>query len=142
MNETQYKIVCERRNQQDGFIWQTPSLTIAAQAFLLAAAFNPQVEGVASLVLSGFSFIVGFASIQLMAKHRNLEMADSELLARFEHEHKGEGFEVIHGRRPPVEGVSRNWLVGISSFRLWISVLGGFCIVAAYGVFSAVVRLM
>lgn len=141
MNETQYKILCERRNQQDNLIWQTPSLAVAALAFLMATALNPQTDAVASLVLSVFSFVVGLAAIQLMAKHRYLEMADSELLAKFECEHQGEGFAILHGRRPPVEGIARNWLVRIRSFRLWIFVLAGFCAVASYGAFSAMVRL-
>src|ERR1700693_1133484 len=132
MNEEQYKVVCARRNASNQLVWQGPTLATAVQAFLLAAAFNPLVAPTTSLILAGFSLVVGLASIQLMAKHRHVEMTDSELLLQFELKNAEKGFSVIHGPLKPLAAVPANWFVRLSSFRLWVAILTGFCVLALY----------
>jgi hypothetical protein len=141
MNEEQYKLICARRNAFNQLIWQVPTLATAGQAFLLAAALNPLIAPTTSLVLAAFSLVVGAASIQLMAKHRHLEMRDSEALLQFEKENEERGFAILHGPLQAVESVPTNWFVRLSSFRLWVSVLAGFCALALYTGYSATARI-
>jgi hypothetical protein len=124
-----------RRIAQNNLVWQTPPLATAAQAVLLAAAFNAAMGTAEACLLFGFSFFVGLASIQLMNKHRHHELVDSRLLARFESEHAEEDYSVLHGPGGPIDLVKRNWLVRIKSFELWIVVLAGFCAVSLYGLY-------
>ena len=75
-----YAAVAARRDDFDGRMWQVPALALTAHAFLLTSALNtggprlPRVfAAVLGLVLSGLS-------MQLMAKHRYIEVLDSRLL--------------------------------------------------------------
>ena len=119
-------------------MWQTPPLATAAQAFLLVSAFNlnPQTAQGLALLLFFFSFFVGASSIQLMSKHRYLERLDDGLLAQFEQAHAEQGYAVLHGPEGRVDLIMRNFLIRIKSFQLWVVILAGFCLVAAYGFFS------
>jgi hypothetical protein len=136
MNEEQYKVLSQRRIALNNLIWQTPTLGMAAQAFLLAAAFNPQIERTTALILLIFSLFVGLASIQLMIKHRYHEVIDSELMAAFEATHAEEGYSVIHRPGAVRTSIKRPWPARISSYRLWLTVLTGFCLIALYGLYS------
>jgi len=133
MNEEQYKLISARRIAQDNLIWQTPTLATAAQAFLLAAAFNSQTSITVARLLFAFSFFVGAASIQLMIKHRYHERIDSELLSQFEEQHEKEGYSILPGPKGSVDLIKRNFLTHVKSFQLWVVVLTGFCLIAVYG---------
>jgi len=141
VNEEQYKLISARRNAFNQLIWQVPTLATASQAFLLAASLNPLIAPTTSLILACFSLVVGLASIQLMAKHRHLEMVDSELLSQFEKQNAESGYEVLHGRLRPLNEVPSNGFVRTSSFRIWIVVLGGFCALALFAGCLALTRM-
>ncbi|MEA3018273.1 MAG: hypothetical protein QOI38_2995 [Sphingomonadales bacterium] len=140
MNEQQYLMLCARRQGSDAFVWQTPPLAIAAQAFLLIASLDDQTKPGIAVVLAVFSGLLGMASVQLMMKHRHREIEDSELLLQFERAHEQDGYAVLHGRRGPVDGVPRNWLVRQSSFRVWSATLAGFVGLALYAAIVALTR--
>jgi hypothetical protein len=132
MTEEQYKILSTQRISQDTMVWRTPALAMATQAFLLASAFNSQTERTVGLVPSGFSFIVGVASIQLMSRHRFIEVLASKRMEAFEVENESKGYSVIHRRYSEQELAEGEWIARWPSFLIWRSVLMGFCALATY----------
>jgi hypothetical protein len=78
--------------------------------------------------------LVGFAALQLFRRLRFLEMYDSELLLRFETFHKGDGFVVVHGRRPHLDNVPEKGMARFRAYRVWSGVLIAFLALAAFGV--------
>ncbi len=141
MNDEQYKLICARRNATNQILWQVPTLASAGQAFLLATAFNPLVAPVISGVASVFSLVLGVAALQLMAKVRYFEIRDSERLYRFEKTNIEKGYSILHGPTMPMEGIKSNWFVRISSFRLWLVILSGFCLLALLASYLAITRI-
>jgi hypothetical protein len=65
MHEQQYPIIAARRQGYDALLWQTPTLAVAAQGFLLAAALNKETLAILSLILLVAALLVGFAALQL-----------------------------------------------------------------------------
>ena len=142
MNSEQYGIICSRRQSINDKVWEVPSLATAAQAFLLASALGTETPDFRSLALSVFSLVVGAASYQLMAKHRQLEVEDSERLAEFERQHADQGYEVLHGKNTGMPGVKRSFVTKVSSYKVWSLVLLGFVLLAAYAIASDVAYLI
>lgn len=142
MNVEQYGIICSRRQSINDKVWEVPSLATAAQAFLLASALSVQTPDFRSLALSVFSLIVGAASYQLMAKHRQLEVEDSERLAEFERQHAAEGYEILHGKNTGVPGIERSFVTKVSSYKVWSLVLMGFVLLAGYAIVSDTISLV
>jgi hypothetical protein len=136
MNEEQYKILAARKIAHDTMVWQTPTLAIAAQAFLLSAAYNQQVDRPLSLLLLGFSTAVGICSIQLMSKHRLFELSEAKLLREFEEDHEREGYSVITRERTADEKAGDGILVRFSAFQVWRIVLMGLCLIACFAFYE------
>jgi len=139
VNKDQYQVLCSRRQAFDNFVWQTPPLATAAQAFLLAASFAPETTKEISVILAAFSGIVGLASVQLMAKHRHGEIEDAELLGRFEADHTEDGYSILHGK-DRIRLMKTNIFTQRSSFQIWIFVLSGFVALALYAIYAAAMR--
>ncbi|HYD12831.1 MAG TPA: hypothetical protein VEC11_08280 [Allosphingosinicella sp.] len=139
MTEEQYLMLCQRRQGFDSFVWQTPPLAIAAQAFLLTASFDHDTTRWVAVLLAIFSGLLGAASVQLLMKHRLCEIEDSERLRVFEEANAAKGYAVLHGPRGPVAGVPRNWIVRRSSFRVWTGTLLGFVGLAIVAAITAVI---
>jgi hypothetical protein len=133
--DEQYDVVASRRVATDGLLWQTPVLSLTAQAFLFAIALGPGSSLGARLVAAILAFVASIGSIQLMAKHRFHEVRDAELLE--EYEKLRTGFQVIHGTAAENPGAA--WYLKISSYRLWLCMLGVFALAAAV-VFAGVLR--
>jgi hypothetical protein len=149
MNLEQYKIVSARRLAANNLVWQTPTLASAAQAFLLSAALNPSGKGIFPMVLAIASTSVGLASIQLMTRHRHVEIVDAQLLRKFEMEHSAEGYSVVHWPSipdcPPAErwiDRPRVWLANTRASRVWMFVLIGFVVLGLSATCRAAIRLM
>lgn len=141
MHKDQYLSLCDRRISSNNLLWQTPSLAIAAQAFLLSASLGGQVQPINGLVLAALSFVVGLASIHLIIKHRHFEQWDAECLAKFETDNRSKGYELLHGPgavpvRPPFARLKR-----LSAYKVWCWVLVSFCALAAYAVYNSAFRL-
>lgn len=124
MNEEQYKVVCARRQGFDALVWQVPSLAIAAQSFLLTTVVDPDTSSGIALGLALLSVTLGFGAYQLMRKHRQLELEDSERLVRFETspENLAKGYEQIHGGIG-LEGIRRDTITSWSSVKIWSGIL-------------------
>ena len=137
MSPEQYQLICARRQSYDSFLWQTPGLAMAAQAFLIAASIDEKTTQLDAVILAIFSLFVGLASLQLLMKHRHCEVEDSELLAEYELDHAEEGISHLHGKREP-RFARKNFVTKFSAYEVWRVVLIGFCILAIYGVGSAI----
>jgi len=129
MTDEQYPIVAGRRQAYDQLLWQTPVLSLTAQAFLLTIALGPGSSYAARFMSASLSLIAALASIILMCKHRYYEVLASQMLQNFEDENKAKGFEAVHAQRPSSkEKVS--FIVRLSSYWVWIITLSAFAIVA------------
>lgn len=129
MTNEQYGVVAGRRQTYDQLLWQTPVLSLTAQAFLLTIALGHDSSIAARLMSASLSLITALASIQLMAKHRYYEVLASHALQKFEDEKKKDGLEPVHARRPSKnEDVS--FLVRWSSYIVWTVTLSAFAVVA------------
>lgn len=129
MTDEQYAIVAGRRQAYDQLVWQTPVLSLTAQAFLLTIALGHDTSSLARFMSASLSLITALASVQLMVKHRYYEVLASKLLQKFEDEKKASGFEPVHAHRPsPNEDVC--FLVRWPSHVLWMITLSAFAVVA------------
>jgi hypothetical protein len=122
--DEQYDVVASRRVATDGMLWQTPVLSLTAQAFLFTIALGPGSSAGARIIAATLALVASLASIQLMAKHRFHEERDSGLLR--EYEDAKPGFQAIHG---PPANAKRAWYL-FSSYRLWLVMLAVFAIAA------------
>ncbi|MDX2025380.1 MAG: hypothetical protein SFU54_03365 [Microcella sp.] len=122
--ETQYGVVAARRLALDGLMWQVPSLSLAAQAFLLTVSLNVAIEPVSRLVAAIIGVVVTAASAQLMVKHRRHELIDRLLLEKME---ASLGLPKVHSSPAVLAaglGMARaNWFVRIRSFAVWLAML-------------------
>ena len=79
-----YEMLMSRELEQDSMLWQTPTIALTAQAFLLTIALNP-ASSTFSRYLTGFlGILVAAMSMQLLAKHRLLEGLDRYLMKEIE----------------------------------------------------------
>jgi colanic acid biosynthesis protein WcaH len=116
----QYEALNNRRNSLNQLVWQTPVVSLTAQAFLFAIVFSRDVSTNNQLVAAGLGCITAFASAQLLAKHRAGELQLGLAAEAFE-------------RRAQIPVINANkalawnpWYVRQPSFRLWILVLLAF----------------
>ncbi len=129
-----YEIVANRRQSYDSMMWQTPVLSLTAQAFLLTIALGPESSQAARLISAGLAALAAFASVQLMVKHRYYERADSEWLKKYEE--PWEAWRRVHGRTRPF-APRKTFLASWSSFCVWVTILSIFVLAAlAVVVFS------
>ena len=68
-----FPILEERRRGFEQVMWQVPSLSIAAQAFLFSAAFGSDTPPYARVVVAALGLVAVLAALHLLAKHRYLE---------------------------------------------------------------------
>lgn len=95
-SEQIYAAVAARRLQWDNLLWQVPTLSLTAQAFLFTIALDRDSEQFARVVASSLSLIVTFLSITLMARYRQGELNDAHWLEEYE---KDQDLPVVHGRQ-------------------------------------------
>lgn len=79
-----YEMLIQREMEQDAMLWETPTLALTAQAFLLTIALNKDSTAVAVYISAGLGVLVAFLFMQLMAKHRFLNEPDRAELHRLE----------------------------------------------------------
>lgn len=84
MTPEQYGALNARRDSFNNLVWQTPVLSLTAQAFLFTIIFSTDASALGRIVAGVLSAIVAFASIQLLAKHRFMEKQHAELLHTYE----------------------------------------------------------
>jgi hypothetical protein len=140
-----YEMLIQREMEQDAMLWETPTLALTAQAFLLTIALNKDSTAVAVCVAAVLGMLVAFLSMQLMAKHRFLNELDRAEMHRLEdligvpHISRRSYFfqdgkyvvPMIHrlkGRgAPPKQG----YLETAGSYKFWIRGVGIFAFVNA-----------
>jgi colanic acid biosynthesis protein WcaH len=91
----QYQLVAARRNATNALLWQSPVLSLTAQAFLFTIALNTGLAAIPRTVAAGLAIVVALASMQLLLKHRALENADAKWLEGFEAGQRWRGLERI-----------------------------------------------
>ena len=124
ISHEQYDVLASRRLATDGMLWQTPVLSLTAQAFLFTIALGPGSTAGARVIAACLALVASLASIQLMAKHRYHEVKDSAVLREYEDAKESNGFQAIHGR--PSEDPNAAWYHRISSYHLWLGMLAVF----------------
>lgn len=131
MDDAQYPILSSRRNTYDQLLWQTPVLSLTAQAFLLTIALGSGSSNTARFMSASLSLITALASILLMAKHRYNEIIATKKLTEYENEKKNDGFDPIHEQRPYQTEAALPWLRW-SCYFIWTLTLFSFAVVALF----------
>ena len=67
-----YEMLTLRQLGHDSVAWQTPGLSLTAQAFLLTIALGADSSSLARVISAVIGAGVGLLAMQLMAKHRVL----------------------------------------------------------------------
>ena len=137
-----YQGLLGRRAAYDSLMWQVPSLSLTAQAFLFTVMLAPDTQPAGRLTAALLSCIAAVMSVQLMAKHRHHEVIDSILLERYE---RAAGLPPLHARsleRARSAGRTPGWLASWSSYVVWIAGLVSFGVTAMVIAFVTVAMLL
>ena len=114
-------------------LWQVPSVSLAAQAFLLTIALGPNTSRTSRLLTSALAVSAAFLSLHLLMRHRQAEITDAHWLAEYEQQHFG---TTAHGpgwrdrRNATVLPGHLGALARIPAFPLWQGALSLFGVVA------------
>jgi hypothetical protein len=92
-----YAAVAARRAQWDSLVWQVPTLSLTAQAFLLTIALSQGNDAWARIISAILSLNITVISIMLMARHRQAEIHDAHWLEHVERDVLHLGALVSHG---------------------------------------------
>jgi colanic acid biosynthesis protein WcaH len=125
IDEAQYAALNARRDSFNNQLWQTPVLSLTAQAFLFTIVLSADVSILAQKVASALAFFIALASVQLLAKHRFMERRHAVILDKHE---KALG---RFGANSKEEFLPDTWVTEIRSHILWAILLGLFAIAAA-----------
>ena len=79
-----YQMIMQRGVQTNGLLWQTPSLALTAQAFLLTISLGGDTIRPIRIVVSVLGLVIGVMSMQLMAKDHYFYELDQAELRRIE----------------------------------------------------------
>lgn len=117
-----YQAVVARRLQWDTLLWQVPTLSLTAQAFLFTIALGPGVSQVARTIAALLSIVISCLSVTLMARHRQAELADAGWLedheASFPPELRVHGQNFIR-RRDTVHPRGRMYVPLVPGYKTW-----------------------
>ncbi len=116
ITDVQYQIIAARRLQYDNLLWQTPVISLTAQAFLFTIALDHDSHAAARIVASSLAFITALATAHLHSKHRGLEVYYARLLQDIEQANTNRGMKIIHNQ-PIFDG-----MVAWSAYSIWWSV--------------------
>lgn len=129
-----YEMLVVRNQTQATLLWQTPSLALTAQAFLLTIALIADFSTTGHVLAALLGIVVAVISMQTMAKHRYFESLDNFKMQRLEYEL---GLPPLSSRAwrkdPPVPGgfpaPKDNWWIRRRSYWIWQIGLGLFGVV-------------
>ena len=124
LTDAQYEILNARRDSFNNLVWETPVLSLTAQAFLFTIALNPDVSVTARYLSAILALITAIASIQVLAKHRFMEREHARMLESYE---TNQRLIRINKRSTfyPVKLFER-----ISSVKIWYAILSVFALCA------------
>jgi hypothetical protein len=137
----------------DSMMWQSPALSMTAQAFLFTLTLSSGVPRLPRILAACLSITLAILAIQLMSRHRQQELTDSVMLEKLE-EQLGLAIDGCRPHAPadvreakfaPPRGKAADryffrarWLTGHSSYRLWISGQALFAVAAAIAILVSV----
>jgi hypothetical protein len=131
-----YAVIAARAQGHNHLQWQTPSLALAAEAFLLNIALGHDSTAPARLVASALNFALSLLCMHLMWKHRQAQIDDRQILMGLENRL---GLHPYH-EKPDVSDLPW-WKQRLltSTTTIWI---GGFGVLAAValGIFAVTLR--
>jgi integrase-like protein len=61
-SEAYFRVIEERRRGAEGVLWQLPSISLAAQAFLLSAGLNPKAEPSSQIIVGALGIAAVFGT--------------------------------------------------------------------------------
>jgi hypothetical protein len=79
-----YATLAARQSNRETMLWQVPTLSFTAQAFLFTISLGSSTSETARLIACGLSVVVAVLSLHVLIRHRSLEVNDSEKLKKFE----------------------------------------------------------
>ena len=127
MDDVVYSVLNARRDAFNNMLWQTPVLSLLAQAFLFAIILSKDTKPHARFVAALLALGTSAASLHLLVKHRKGE----ETLARQLHAN-----EKATGRYPANRRlIHKNWLIRRSSYKIWLIILLLFGIASLVAIF-------
>jgi len=135
-----YQVVADRHLQYENLLWQVPTLSLTAQAFLFSIAMAAGNDPVARIASSLLALIVSIISIMLMASHRLAGRKDALWLERFEQQGLGAGAWGAHGpvfeAQQDIADLDAGWVGTLipmrQMFTVWIIGLGCFGVTAIF----------
>ena len=138
-----YKALTERRISHDNLTWQTPALSLTAQAFLLTISLGPSESQVSRTIASIISIMISILSVQLIERHSFFETTFSKILEEFEKKHnyklyfeKEEFFPHAHINTFSSRFSARkNFLSKVKSRDVWMMLLLSFTFVSSFIIF-------
>ncbi|MFE4197261.1 hypothetical protein ACFRJ9_15460 [Paenarthrobacter sp. NPDC056912] len=132
-----YQAVVARRLQWDSLLWQVPTLSLTAQAFLFTIALGPDSSRMARTLAAVLSIVISCLSVTLMARHRQAELSDAAWLERFEgglpEEMRVHGKNFIN-RRAVVHPRDRMFVPLVPGYKTWTIGLLLFALVAMFAI--------
>ncbi|GAB3316145.1 hypothetical protein GCM10027451_32540 [Geodermatophilus aquaeductus] len=115
----EYERLMQRVLAQNALVWQTPSLGLAAQAFVLTTSLNGRTDTVPRCLASVLGVLLALMTMQLMAKHRYLLQLDQARMRQIE---TAVGIDNLadHHRETPVDDlVDKRFYTRIRSSQVW-----------------------
>jgi len=116
----QYELINNRRNSFNQLLWQAPSLSLTAQAFLFSIVFSKDVNWQDQTLTAGLALVAAIASVLLLIKHRFGEKEMGVLATQMEQDG---GYPAVNDKKTEQEAHSNAWYVRQSSFNLWLLLL-------------------
>jgi hypothetical protein len=71
-----WQVLAQRRISTHAALWQTPALSVTAQAFLMSIALGATSSSTARVLAASVAIVVGIVTMQLVVRHRWLELLD------------------------------------------------------------------
>lgn len=125
-----YQVLADRALMHNTLMWQTPGLSVAAEAFLLTLALSPGASPVSRCFTAGLSLVLSLLCIQLMSKHSAMEQRDRALLNSLE--------AALHATRTEGAGPKFRGLARLRSRTLWHVGLGIFAAASCFIIVATV----
>lgn len=134
---TLYEALTARVGHRDALLWQSPTLAMTAQAFLLTIALGHESRPIARLIAAFLGVAVAYMSVQLMLKHRMYMWNDQVTKVSLERMMKMPTSAADYDKQlahleqdtsqPPLrEPKRKKWLTKFVSVHVWIWGLGFF----------------
>lgn len=113
-----YQMISARINEADSKMWQAPSLTLTAQAFLLTITLSADFDSAGHIVGAALGALIAWMSLQLMSKHRFFHQLDTAMLDELEKQTDLLGVSQ-YAWPPQVQLPTKTWLDKRRSIVVW-----------------------